>query len=43
MKKLTYSLLVLAAAAFAVGCKGKKEAAAPKGEVEVVVPCALTQ
>ena len=39
MKKLTYSLLVLAAAAFAVGCKGKKEAAQPKGEVEVVVPC----
>lgn len=39
MKKLTYSLLVLAAAVFAVGCKGKKEAAQPKGEVEVVVPC----
>lgn len=39
MKKLTYSLLVLAVAVFAVGCKGKKEAAQPKGEVEVVVPC----
>lgn len=39
MKKLTYSLLVLAAAVFAVGCKGKKEAAQPKGEVEVIVPC----
>ncbi len=39
MKKLTYSLLVLAAAVFAVGCKGKKETAQPKGEVEVIVPC----
>ncbi len=39
MKKLTYSLLVLAVAAFAVGCKGKKETAKPKGETEVIVPC----
>ena len=39
MKKLTYSLLVLASAAFVIGCKGKKEVTPPKGEVEVVVPC----
>jgi hypothetical protein len=38
MKKLTYSMMLLAAAAFVVGCKGKKEAT-PKGETEVVVPC----
>jgi hypothetical protein len=39
MKKLTYSLIILASAAFIVGCKGKKEVTPPKGEVEVVVPC----
>lgn len=38
MKKLIYTTLVLAAAAFVVGCKGKKEAK-PAGETEVVVPC----
>jgi hypothetical protein len=39
MKKFTYTLIVLAAAVFVVGCKGKKEASKPKGETEVVVPC----
>ncbi len=39
MKKFTYTLIVLAAGAFVVGCKGKKEAAKPKGETEVIVPC----
>src|SRR6187402_3289806 len=41
MKKLTYSTLAILAlgAAFMIGgCKGK-EKKAPKGEVEVVVPC----
>jgi len=40
MKKLTYSTLAIIAlgAAFMIGCKGK-EKKAPKGEVEVVVPC----
>lgn len=42
MKKLTYPLMILVAAAFVVGCKGKKEASAPKGETEVVVPCSGT-
>lgn len=39
MKKLTYSLILVAAAAFVVGCKGKKEVAPPKGETEIIVPC----
>ncbi|HPM29972.1 MAG TPA: hypothetical protein PLJ60_06525 [Chryseolinea sp.] len=39
MKKITYSTLAVLAlgAAFMLGCKGKEKA--PKGEVEVVVPC----
>lgn len=39
MKKLTYPIMLLAAVAFMAGCKGKKEAAKPKGETEVIVPC----
>jgi hypothetical protein len=39
MKKLIYPALFLAATAFVVGCKGKKEAAKPAGETEVIVPC----
>jgi hypothetical protein len=41
MKKLTYSTLILLAvgAVFITGCKGKEKTKAPKGEVEVVIPC----
>lgn len=40
MKKLMYPTLLLAAAMFVVGCKGKKETAKkPTGETEVIVPC----
>jgi predicted component of type VI protein secretion system len=41
MRKLTSSTLMLMAlsAAFMIGCKSKEKTKAPKGEVEVVVPC----
>jgi hypothetical protein len=39
MKNLIYPTLLLAAATVVVSCKGKKEAAKPKGETEVIVPC----
>jgi hypothetical protein len=41
MKKLTYSTLILVAvgAVYITGCKSKEKTKAPKGEVEVVIPC----
>lgn len=40
MKKVTYSIFVFAlAGAVMFSCKGKKEAALPKGEKEVNIPC----
>lgn len=41
MKKLALSTLMIitVAAVFVTGCKSKKETKAPKGEVEVSVPC----
>ncbi len=39
-KSLLTNLLALSAiGVFVIGCKGSKDVAAPKGEVEIIVPC----